>query len=66
MSIRQYRRPIPIRFSGWRTVDGVRLTPPTPEFEDVFVILEEPLLEFTHDDLYMLRCMQIDPFTEVQ
>lgn len=61
MSVRTYRRPIPIRFSGWRDMNG-QLTPPTPEYEEMFVVLERPLLEFTRKDLVFLREQGIDPF----
>jgi hypothetical protein len=33
-----------------------------PQYEDVFVILENPLLEFTKYDLHFLKERGIDPF----
>ena len=61
MSVRTYRRPF--RFASQ---DGetwmVATTPPTPEYEEMFVVLEKPLLEFTRKGLIFLRERGIDPF----
>ena len=65
MSIRTYRRPFPMRFSGWRTSNGNQLTPPTPEYEEVFVIMEYPLLELTQKDLAFMKNVGVNPLADV-
>lgn len=64
MAIRAYRRPLPypMHYAG-QTNNDPRTLAQMP-YEDIFVILETPLLEFTQKDLVMLRGMKIDPFTE--
>ena len=61
MSIRHYLRPIPN--SDHRPQEGLRIFE-APRCEDVFVIVESPLLEFTQKDLVFLRERGIDPFRD--
>jgi hypothetical protein len=63
MSIRHYLRPLPNE--DHRPQEGLRIFE-APRCEDVFVICESPLLEFTHKDLVFMRELKIDPFTEVE
>lgn len=60
MAIRAYRRPLPNTHYGPVTPN----TDPAYNYEDVFVIVESPLLEFTQKDLVFLRERGIDPFRE--
>lgn len=62
MSIRAYRKPLynPYSDFGRPAPEGM----PRMEYMDVFVILEDPLLELGHADLVFLRELRIDPFTE--
>ncbi len=64
MSIRTYRRPIPVtqHYAGQPN----SAPPPPGEYEEIFVLLESPLLEFTKADLAFLRERGIDPFSEVE
>ena len=67
MSIRQYRRPIPnspykFGFSGWRTPNEL---PPQLECEEIFVILENPLLELTQKDLAFMKNVGVNPLADV-
>ena len=66
MSIRHYRKPLPypIHYAG--QPQGDPLTIRECPFEEVFVIYEDPLLEFTHKDLVFMRDLKIDPFTEIE
>ena len=71
--IRSYRRPLPrtfpggfqpsdgqpFGFTGWK--DGQSSL---GEYEDVFIVSENPLLELTHADLCFLRERGIDPFRD--
>ena len=61
MSVRMYRRPVYSTHYA-NEPQGDPSTLPEPVYEDIFVMLEEPLLEFTHDDLAFLRERGIDPF----
>jgi hypothetical protein len=60
--IRNYRRPLPnpIQHAGAQMGDASRM--PEMNYEEMFVILESPLLEFTQKDLAFLREQGIDPF----
>ena len=61
MSIRMYRKPVyPTHYAHEPQGDPSTLQDDT--FEDIFVMLEKPLLEFTHEDLAFLRERGIDPF----
>lgn len=62
MAIRSYREPIPNRQPFY--VDTSKQPPSLGEWRDVFVILEEPLLEFYQEDLAFLKTMRIDVFSE--
>ena len=66
MAIRAYRKPIQLpALRVMQPEDNVKLDGATP-YIDIFVIMDSPLLEFTHKDLVMLRGMKIDPFVEVE
>jgi hypothetical protein len=56
--------PYPVHDAG-QPQEGLRIFE-APPWEDVFVIYEAPLLEFTHKDLVFMRELKIDPFTEVE
>lgn len=60
--IRSYREPIPN--VNLQPVDTSRGPLPRSEWRDVFVILEEPLLELYQEDLAYLKAMRIDVFSE--
>jgi hypothetical protein len=64
MAIRVYRRPLPasVHYAGQPNNDP-RLLREMP-FEEIFVVLEDPLLEFTQKDLAFLRERGIDPFRD--
>jgi len=66
MAIRVYRRPLPnpVHYAGQPNSDP-RTLRETP-YEEIFIILETPVLEFTQKDLALLRGMKIDPFIEVE
>jgi len=59
--IRSYREPIANRLPFYAdTSKG-----PLPgEWRDVYVVLEEPLLEFYKEDLAYLKALRIDIFSE--
>jgi hypothetical protein len=64
MAIRTYRRPLPYPFHYPCQPDGdPRVLMPGP-YEEMFVIMEDPLLEFTQKDLVFLRERGIDPFRD--
>jgi hypothetical protein len=60
MAIRAYRRPLPSIFPQMGVAPPSIL--PQMEYEDVYVILEAPLLEYNQKDLLFLRSLKIDPF----
>ena len=62
MAIRAYRRALPNPYPQ----ESSENTNAVYNYEDVFVVMEVPLLELTHKDLVMLRGMKIDPFIEVE
>ena len=62
MYIRSYRRPIEIPLS--QKINLSDIIPYQQEYEEVFVILEEPLLEFSKKDLAYLKALKIDVFSE--
>ena len=66
MAIRAYRRPIQLpALRVMQPEDNVKVDGETA-YIDIFVIMDAPLLEFTHKDLVMLKEMKIDPFIEVE
>ena len=66
MAIRAYRKPIQIlAHIPIKPEDNVKFDGSTA-YVDIFVIMDAPLLEFTHKDLVMLKEMKIDPFIEVE
>ena len=62
MYIRSYRRPIEIPLS--QKINLSDIIPYQQEYEEVFVILEEPLLEFGKKDLAFLKELKIDIFKD--
>lgn len=60
--IRSYRRPLPLpsHYAGQPQEDPAVLM--QAPYEDIFVIVESPLLEFTQRDLAFLRERGISPF----
>ena len=66
MAIRSYRRPLPypMHYAGQPNNDPRTLA--QMPYEEIFVIMEVPLLELTQKDLFELRGMHIDPFTEIE
>jgi hypothetical protein len=66
MAIRCYRKPLPypVHYAGQPNSDP-RFLRDAP-YEDIFVIMDRPLLEFNQKDLALLRGMKIDPFIEVE
>ena len=64
MSVRTYRRPLPPPIPILGQPQRDQLTIHEVPFEDVFVIVESPLLEFTQKDLVFLRERGIDPFRD--
>lgn len=61
MAIRTYRKALPNTNYGPSTPNS----DPVYNYEEMFVVLEQPLLEFTQKDLAFLRERGIDPFAEV-
>ena len=59
--IRSYRETIPNAQPFY--VDTSK-QPPSGEWRDVYVILEEPKLEFYKEDLAYLKALMIDVFSE--
>ena len=59
--IRSYRRPLPNPYAGLPITHSTR---PEFNYEDVFIVSENPLLELTHADLCFLRERGIDPFAD--
>ena len=64
MAIRAYRRPLPNPYPQMGI--GIPIELPQNEYEEIFVIMDVPLLELTQKDLALLRGMKIDPFVEVE
>jgi hypothetical protein len=62
LSIRTYRRPLPLP-NNFASHPELRIFEAMP-FEEVFVVCETPLLEFTQKDLVFLRECGIDPFRD--
>jgi hypothetical protein len=63
MAIRAYRRPLlNPNYGPAQMGDASKM--PELNYEEVFVILETPLLEFTQKDLVFLRERGIDPFRD--
>ena len=60
--IRSYRQPIPAPNIPYSASDET--PPPEQKYEEIWVVLEEPLLEFTQKDLIFLRERGIDPFSD--
>lgn len=58
MQFRVYRRPLPRKLSEPIT-EGEPIF--MQEYEEIFVLWEEPLLEFTRDDVMWLKGLSINP-----
>jgi hypothetical protein len=61
MAIRVYRRPV---YQGQGGVPPLAGQPFVPIYENIFVLLDTPLLEINKADLIFLRLLRIDPFIE--
>ena len=62
MAIRSYRKPVPYKFLAGDLQRDPSKLPDPPQFMEVFVILESPLLELGQADLAFLKSVGVDIF----